>query len=397
MPMTQYLLAAALGCAAIVSTTSCARPESRTADASNPIPVTAVAAVTHDVADHFDAGGVVRARTVAAITSRIMAEVRGVHVTPGDRVRAGQVLVVLDARELQANHARAESAEIASRQSAAMADADRQAAGAMLALAQANHRRMSDLRAKNSATQGELDEAVTTLRSAEARVRAADARISASKADIDAATAGVVATSAVASYATLSAPFDGVVTEKSIEVGNMVTPGESVLTVEDTRTFRLEIRLDQSRAWLVGIGDRARVSFAAPGGPSRRDATDDAIVEGRVAEIARALSSESHDFLIKVDLNVSGQVRSGMYGKARFGGLSHRALTVPASALVRRGQLAFVYVVERDSRAHLRLVNASEPVDGTVEIRSGLIEGERIVATAPPTLTDGSPVAVGSR
>ncbi len=397
MPMTQHLLAAALGCAAIVSITSCAKPDARATDASSPVAVTVIDARSRDLRQTFDTGGVVRATTIANITARIMAEVRSVTVKPGDRVRAGQVLIVLDGRDLQANKARAIAGESGARQAVSMAEADRQAALAMLTLAQVGHTRVSGLKAKNSATQGELDDAVAMLRSAEARARAAEARVTASKDDIEAAVAGVAGASAMASYATLTAPFDGVVTDKSIEVGAMVAPGQPLLSVEDTRRFRLDVRLDESRAALISVGAAVRVSLTGANGSRRLEAASDEELNGTVSEVSRMLSSDSHDFLVKIDLPSTTMTRSGMYGKARFDTSPRPGLAVPTSALVRRGQLAFVYVVERDNRAHLRMVNAGEPSDGIVEIRSGLLQGERVVAAPSPALTDGSPVTTGAR
>jgi HlyD family secretion protein len=397
MPMTQHLLAAALGCAALVSTTGCAKPESRATDASSPVSVAVIDARPRDLRQTFEAGGVVRATTIANVTARIMAEVRSVAVKPGDRVRAGQVLVVLDGRDLQANRARSMAGESGARQAVAMAEADQQAAMAMLSLAQISHTRVSGLKARNSATQGELDDAVAMLRSAEARARASEARVTASKHEIEGAAAAVAAASAMASYATLTAPFDGVVTEKSVEVGTMVAPGQPLLSVEDSRRFRLDVRLDESRAALAHAGAVVRVSLAGANGASRADATSNEEFDGTVSEVSRMISADSHDFLVKIELPTTVHVRSGMYGKARFGTSTRPVLAVPASALVRRGQLAFVYVVERDNRAHLRMVNAGEPSDGFVEIRSGLLQGERVVATPPLALTDGSPVTVGAR
>jgi hypothetical protein len=69
---------------------------------------------------------------------------------------------------------------------------------------------------------------------------------------------------------------------------------------------------------------------------------------------------------------------------------------VPEAAVVRRGQLTSVFVVDADNRARLRLVNASEPFDGRVEIRARIKSGERVVLSPPPALVDGSPVTVGA-
>jgi len=375
-------LALALGCAA---------SPARAPQDSAAVSVQVVAASAQEVGQPFDSGGVVRANIVATVTSHIMAQVRAVQVAPGDRVKAGQVLVVLDGRDLQANRARAVAGEAGARQGSVMAEADRQAAAAGLELAALTHKRMSDLRAKNSATPNELDQATAGLRAAESRLKAADARVAAAKLEVDAAVAGASAAGTVADWATLTAPFDGVVTEKQVEVGNMVGPGQPLVTIEDTRGFRVETRLDESRAAMVHVGDPVGVSLSVPGQSA------EAALDTRVTEIARMVSADSHDFLVKIELPSSTGLRSGIYGHVRFAGPKRAALTVPATALVRRGQLSFVFVVERDNRAHLRLVNAGDPLAGLVEIRSGLVAGDRVVNTPPPALTDGSAVTTGGR
>jgi len=269
-------------------------------------------------------------------------------------------------------------------QATALADADRQASEAGLALARLTHQRIADLKAKNSATQGELDEAVANLRAAEARMKVAEARVLEARAAIDSAVAGASAADVAASYATLTAPFDGLVTEKNVDPGNMASPGQPLLTVEDDRTFRLEVRLDESRAALVRVGDEVGARFE-DGAPS---------LTGRVAEVERMLDSGSHDFLVKIDLPPGTPLRSGMYGRAILRGAARKGLAVPAAAVVRRGQLASVFVVDGENRARLRLVNASEPADDMVEVRAGVRSGERVVVSPPAALLDGSPVTI---
>ena len=112
---------------------------------------------------------------------------------------------------------------------------------------------------------------------------------------------------------------------------------------------------------------------------------------GIVAEVSRAVDADARAFLVKIDLPDVPGVRSGEFGKARFAGPSRRALTVPASALVRRGQLTSVFVVEND-RARVRLVNASGS-----EILAGLSESEVVILSPPAGLTDGHRVKTGGR
>jgi RND family efflux transporter MFP subunit len=363
----------------------CSHGESPKAPAGPPVAVSVAAAAEQELVTPFEAGGVIRAQRVAVIVSRIMADVRAVPVNAGDRVRAGQALVLLDGRELQAHRAQASASQTAVTQSTALAEADRQAAEAGLALARLTHQRMADLKAKNSATQGELDEAVATLRGAEARMKVADARVAEARASIESAAAGATAADVAASYATLTAPFDGVVTEKSVDPGNMASPGQPLVTVEDDRVFRLEVRLDESRAAFAHVGDQVGVRL--DGGAA------DAM--GRIVEVQRMLDTGSHDFLVKIDVPSGSSMRSGMYGRAVFRGPSRRGLAVPESAVLRRGQLVSVFVVGADNHARLRLVNASEAAGGSVEIRAGVQAGERVVLSPPPALVDGSPVTVG--
>ncbi len=381
-----------LGTAGAVAVAACS-PEARPAAAPALTADAHVAVVrVDDVARPFEAGGTVRARNTATIVSRIVADVREVRVTPGDRVRAGQPLVVLDARDLIAQRARAEATLSSAEQGIVLAAADRQAADAALALATATHRRMAELRAKNSATPNELDEAVAGLEAAQARARAAAAREREATAGIEAARAAVEGARVSASYAILTAPFDGIVTEKLVEPGNMASPGTPLVTVEDTGAFRLEARVDESRAALIAPGSPAEVVLDSSLAQAEGAGASPALLAGRVTEIARTLDPGSHAFLVKVALPPGVPVRSGMYGRARFAGPIHRGLSVPASSLVRRGQLTSVFVVDAEKTARMRLVDASDEVAGRVEVRSGLEAGERIVTDPSPLLVDGMKV-----
>jgi multidrug efflux pump subunit AcrA (membrane-fusion protein) len=391
----KHLFVVSVGLVAAVGSYACSTHEPKAGSSGTPVAVSSALVVETELYAPFEAGGVVRAQRVATVVSRIMAEVRAVSVKPGDRVRAGQALVLLDARELQAHRTRAVASQAVVQQSTALADADRQAAEAALMLARVTHERIADLRAKNSATQNELDEAVAALRGAEARLKVAEARVAESKAAVDSAVAGTSVAQVTASYATLTAPFDGVVTEKMVDPGNMATPGVPLVTVEDDRSFRLEVRLDESRASLVHVGDTVdvRLDERASGGPTEQTTASPAVVAGRVAELQRMLDPGAHDFLVKIDLPAGQSLRSGMYGRAVFRGEPHRGLAIPEAAVSRRGQLVVVFVVGADNRAHLRLVNASEATDGRIEIRAGLVAGERVVVAPPPALVDGSSVS----
>ena len=132
-------------------------------DASEPIAVTIAQVAMTDVARAIDSGGVVQARTTATITARILAPVREVRVSPGDRVRTGQTLIVRDGDDLAAGARAARAAALAEEQGSKAAAAELLAAEAGLALARASHDRIAGLQAKRSATAQELDDATATL------------------------------------------------------------------------------------------------------------------------------------------------------------------------------------------------------------------------------------------
>jgi len=348
-------------------------------DAVEPIPVTIAHVAMSDVASAIDSGGVVQARTTATITARIVATVREVRVSPGDRVRAGQTVVVLDGDDLAAGARSARAAAMAADQGAKAAAAELRAAEAALTLARASHDRIDGLAVKRSATGQELDEATAALRSAEARAAAASARALQAASAVDSARAAGDQASTTESFTTIRAPFDGLVSEKMAEPGNMASPGVPLLRLEDTREYRLEVRVDESRAGQVRNGDRVPVFLG----------TANLSVNGAVVEVSRAVDADARAFLVKIALPDTPGIRTGEFGKARFGGTPRRALTIPLSAIVRRGQLTSVFVVD-GGVARVRLVNLSES-----EVLSGLTESEMVIVSPPSGVSDGSRVSVG--
>ena len=372
---------AALSMSAALAGCSAPRAAAAPAGAAEPIAVTIAQVLMTDVASAIDLGGVVQARTTATITARVLAPVREVRVSPGDQVRKGQTLIVLDGDDLAAGARAARSAARAAEQGSKAAAAELQAAEAGLALARASHDRIAGLQTRRSATAQELDDATAALRSAEARVAGASARALQAASAVESARAAGDQASTTESFTTIAAPFDGMVTEKTTEPGNMASPGMPLLRLEDTRGFRLEVRADESRVGQIRHGDSVPVFLGA--GTSS--------VKGTVVEVSRAVDADARAFLVKIALPDAPGLRSGEFGKARFGGTSRRALTVPSSAIVRRGQLTSVFVVDQDV-ARVRLVNLSES-----EVLAGLTASEVVILSPPAGVTDGRRVSVGGR
>jgi RND family efflux transporter MFP subunit len=360
---------------------ACASPSPKVTAAEAPaVEAAIVRAETIRIPSYVEAGGVLRARLTSVVASRVMAPIAEVRVRPGDRVTQGQVLVVLDSRDMRSQSDRAAAALTAAQQAIHGAESGQKGAAAGLTLATATHDRMSRLNESRSATAQELDEAVAALRAAEARVAGADAHAAEAAAGLRAAEAAVNGAAIALSYTTLTAPFGGVVADRAVDPGTLATPGAPLLTVEDTSSYRLEVRLDESRASGVAVGQHVQVRID--------ETVANEWLTGRVSEISR-LDPTGHGFIAKIDVPPSSSLRSGAFGRARIAGATHDALTIPASAVIRRGQMTFVFAVDGEGRAQLRPVSTGPPAGERIEILSGMTNGEALVADPPPALTDG--------
>jgi RND family efflux transporter MFP subunit len=379
LPMIVLAAAGAAACSSVPDT-----PQ----DAAAPMAVTVAPVTESDWPAIVEAGGVVLARDTAVLSSRVLAPIASVKVRAGDRVSRGQVLVELDAADLTANAGRAAGAAAAAEHAAVAAGADLKSAESAVALARTTHARVTKLVAERSATQQELDEAQATLSAAEARLAAAHARISEARASLDAARAGNRAADITASFGVITAPFDGVVVERAVDPGTMAAPGQTLLVIENTSAFRLEVRVDSSRVPLVSAGQvvHVRLDAAGPDAPWH---------DGRVAEIAR-IDPAGHSFAVKIDLPADPAWRSGLFGRARLRGATRRVLSVPTEAVVARGQMHYAFVVSGESHAQLRAITVGATHETRTEILDGLVSGEVVVTPVPPTLKDGAKVTTGA-
>ena len=234
IPALSVMLAAAC--------TSSPQPES--AESAPPVAVSVDRVLSVTLPSHVEAGGIVQAGATARITSRVIAPIQDVHVSAGDRVARGQLLITLDAREVTANAARAVAAFAAATEASRAAESRTATAEAALRLANATHARISALHEKRSATPQELDQAVAALGAAEAQVQTARSETGAANASRDAARAAADAASVATSYTTLRSPFDGVVADRMADPGSLAAPGSPLVVVEESGPARLEVRLD---------------------------------------------------------------------------------------------------------------------------------------------------------
>jgi len=369
----------------ILMTAACSRQEAPLAATGAQPTASAVQVETVTVsaiANIYRASGTVRARQTAAIAAKIAANILDVRVHAGDPVQAGQTLIVLDRRDLEANLRRAEAARTEAESAVTETENAIASARASVELARVTHKRFQDLLAKASVSQQEFDESQARLTSAEAALEMAVSKRRQVEARRSQAEAEVAAARVALSYATLAAPFAGLVTERKADPGSLATPGAPLLTLEREGSLRLEASIDESRLGLARIGESVAVEID---GLNRT-------VSGRVGEIVPSVDSATRTFTAKIDLPGLPGLRAGMFGRADFAAGKREAVLVPQSAVLERGQIRSVHVVEGDT-ARLRFVTLGEAQGNWREILSGLTAGERIIV-APPLLADGGRVAI---
>ena len=370
----------------ILMTTGCSQHETRVAAAGAEQSGAAVQVETvadSELAEIYQVSGSVRARYSAAIAAKITANILEVRAQAGDHVQAGQTLIVLDRWDLEANLRRFEAARAEAESAIDETESAITAARANFELARVTHKRFQDLLANMSVSLQELDESQARLRSAEATLEMAASKRRQIGARRGQAEAEIAAASVALGYATLAAPFAALVTERKADPGSLATPGAPLLTLEREGNPRLDASIDESRLGLVRVGESVAVEI---------DGLNRAIT-GRVAEVAPSVDAATRSVTVKIDLPALPGLRSGMFGRAGFAAGKHGALLVPQSAVLERGQIRSVYVVEGGT-ARLRFVTLGEGRDDQSEVLSGLTAGERIIVTPAPLLVDGARVAI---
>jgi len=345
-----------------------------------PVAVKLAAAHEETLDTFYRASGTVRGRTTAVLTSKTTGYVRSVDVRPGDRVRAGQVLAVLEANDSTASVRRARAGLDQSKESRMEAENAVQAAQAALRVAKSTHERVAALLANHTIPQQQFDETEARLRGAMAEEEMARARLRGSSSRIDQAKAEIGEAQATLDYARITAPFAGQVIQRQIDPGNLASPGMPLLVVEQEGKLRVETAVEESRAGSVALGDTATVDIDALGQS----------VTGTVGEIVPTVDVASRAFLVKVDLpaDLHG-LRPGMFARVGFRVGTKPRLVVPTTASTSSGALDRVFAVDGD-HLRLRMVTLGETQGPWTEVLSGLAPGERLVAVPTPALRDGA-------
>ena len=288
------------------------------------------------------ASGTVASARHTAVASRILATIREVRVRAGSEVRAGDVLIVLDAEELEARTAGAAEALRAAR--------------ARLTLAKQEMERARELLAEGVGTRQRADQASSALRVAQAEVDRLE------QAQHEAST--------TAGYAEIRAPVSGRVIDRLAEPGDTVVPGRPLLRIYDPSVLRIEVPVRESLAVRLELGQSVKVTISAL----------DMDLPGVVDEIVPFADPGARTLLAKVRLPADGRLFAGMYARVAVPAGTRERLLIPRAAVRRVGQLESVLVIDAEGGSERRLVTTAraEAGDEEIEVLSGLVEGERV-------------------
>jgi RND family efflux transporter MFP subunit len=314
----------------------------------------------------YEAVGTVAAGITSDLAAKVMGTVERIAVREGDRVKKGELLLTLDDREAKARLAEAEHglAAAVSAKDVARAAAD---------LAAATFTRYEALKREESVSAQEFDEVAARNRQAQAARDQADAMAATAASRVEQARVALDNTRIVA-------PHPGVITGKLVDVGDLATPGRRLLVLETARGYRVDVALPEEHLDRVRLGQTVEVTSPA---------LNLAGLQGAVTTIVPAADPGTRSFLIKVSLPPEAGVKSGMYARVAVPLGEHKQILIPQTAVLRRGQLTGLYVVDGEGTAHFRLIRLGRSFQDQVEVLSGINDGERYVVEPGPTLVDG--------
>lgn len=338
----------AAGLISLIGALLAAAPAHATDPATIQVPTLAVQASRDTASLSLD--GTLEPQRQAVLAAQAAGSVRELTVRAGDRVRAGQVIARIDARSAEAGVAQSEAGVV-------QADANLRNARTQL-------ERTRELRAQGYISQAALD-------AAENQFRAAEAGLAQARAGRRQATLGQ-------DFTSVAAPFDGVVLATHLDAGDLAAPGRPVLTLYAPGALRTSVQVPASQATQARAARQVEIEL-----PDGR----------RVAPVRRAELpgadpvAQTVEWRLDLAPGDATDLRPGRTVRVHFTGAelaptgARSVPTVPAAALLRRGELTAVYVV-RENGFVLRQVRAGASHGGSTEVLAGLKTGERIAADA---------------
>jgi RND family efflux transporter MFP subunit len=314
--------------------------------AAAPVSVASITVEPRIIDSIVTAAGSLASRNTSALSSKIMGRVTALSVQEGDYVAEGKLLMKIDSGEITAQTIQAQAA---------------------FKNAKLQYDRIKNLHTAQASTQMEMDQATLGLETAQAGLQAANA---------------------MESYTTIIAPISGQIVEKHINVGETALPGQPLLKIEDNRHLRLEVTVREQEVLHIQPGKAVTI---------RIDALPGKDITGRVSQVVQAADVRTHSFIVKIDVPAEKGLITGMYGKAFFSIGKHAALLVPKSSIVELSGITGVYIVSPEGSAVFQMVQLGEEHGNSVEVVTGLKQGDRVISDKHLSRIEGKKVLLAEK
>jgi RND family efflux transporter MFP subunit len=326
--------------------------------------------------------------TEAPVLARADGYIEKRLVDIGDRVKAGQTLAEIDAPELTDQVAQAKATVQQAQAALQQATANVQQGKTDMELARVMARRSAQLVAKGAVSKQDDDQAQAQYNSKLAALEALEKAIDVQRANIVAAQSNLSRLEKMQRYCVVQAPFDGVITQRNVDVGALVNSGSTLLyRIAQVGTLRTYVNVPQAYAGSIKTGQPAALTVSNL--PGRE-------FQGQVARTANALDPSSRTLLVEVQVpNPANVLLPGMYAQVELRSIrADPPLLVPSDAMIVRSDGAQIAVVAPDRTVHLQKIEVGRDYGDRVEVLTGLREGDTIVSNPGDAVREGLKVDV---
>ncbi|WP_372775790.1 efflux RND transporter periplasmic adaptor subunit [Mangrovibacterium sp.] len=305
----------------------------------------------------FSFSGKLQADKQANLSTRMMGQIQKVYVKPGQKVQAGALLIQIRNQDVLAKKAQVEASKVEATEAYNSAEKDLNRFEALYKSKSASDKEVEDMRTRYQMAKARLDAVNQMGKEVEESLR----------------------------YTSISAPYSGVITGKFVQEGDMANPGMPLLSIESPSQWKVYARIPEGDIARLKLNDPVKVQLTALPGSE---------VEGTIAEINPSATNTGSQFEAKILLSANAaladQLYSGMYATVIYEKGTQPMILVPKDALVHRGQLVGLYTISQAGTSLLRWVRTGKTYGDSIEILSGLNDGEKYILSSEGKLFDGA-------
>ena len=334
---------------------------------ANPVPQHTMKVETAGIRQVYEAVGTIRPLTESIIESQISAQILTVSPVPGRAVKKGQVLIELDARQLNARLKQARESLGVARRTLSQAQKGMDEARAGLDQAEAAWRRTRKLFDAGIVPSQKLEIDRSDFLKARARLEKSEEAEQGAGAAVRKAEEVVREAGIAVGYARITAPADGIVAERMADPGDLAVPGRPLLVLQTSGLLRLEAHIREGLISRIGIGQSYPVKIH----------TLETTIQSQIEEILPYADPESRTFLIKASLPATDGIYPGMFGRLLIPLEAEQTLLIPATAVRQVGQLELVWVKQADDWQSV-YIKTGKSFGDKKEVLAGLSGNETI-------------------